>query len=133
MAIRRFLGAALAILALTACTGDGDHYANAEELAAEIERAGLGCKDAHEPRLGLRPPGESEAVCTVFGRSITIHVMEDDDGLERIKRFNSGGNDETPVVFWLYGANWFIATQAEDLMGPLEAELGGDRADNTDF
>jgi hypothetical protein len=121
-----------AAVGLGACTDSGQRYDNAGHLATAIERSSLGCENARPTRAPVRP-GETQIVCTVLGKSITLHVMEAEDGLERIRLFNSGGNDDTPTVFYLYGDNWFIATLAEDVLGPLEAELGGDRADNTDF
>jgi hypothetical protein len=122
----------IATVVLASCTGSGARYENAEHLASAIERSGLGCTDAGVPR-GFPPSGETQLVCTVEDKRITIHVMKQEEGLQRIKRLNSGGNDEVPRVFWLYGQNWFIATHHEDVLKVLEVELGGDVTDNTAF
>jgi len=130
----RIVALAIAFALLTAaCTDDGGRYDHARDIAAEIQRSGFGCA-LHPSDFRVRArPGDSSLTCKVLDAQITITVLESEEPFDSLRRVEAKAADDTPKIFWLYGDNWIIATQDEDVLAPLEAKLGGERADNTDF
>ena len=115
--------------------GSGDSYQEASEIAEVMNQEGITCdhfvNEGSSGPVWPVPEGESWGGCDVNGSGVAIYVLGDSDAFQVLKDGEAVASDDTPRIYWVYGENWFVATETAELRDEIHAVLGGGITDNT--
>lgn len=122
---------ACGVALLAGCSPDHERFDDGPAVAKVLRGAGIPCEYVPSEQLtGFPlqvPEGESWGQCG----GIAIYVLGDKDALAWLQDVRTDATDDIPRVYWVYGENWFVASQNESTRDRLAEALGGDTTDNT--
>ena len=121
------------VMLLGSCTPSHDRFENVADVADALEDGGVSCDlMPDEARIGPErelPEGQSWGQCG----TTAIYVLGDEDALSWLKSLESRTADDTPRLYWVYGENWFVATESRSGQEEVHDALGGETTDNSAF
>jgi hypothetical protein len=122
---------AVGLAVLSGCSQSNERFDNGPAVANALKDAGIACDyTPSETLTGFVipiPKAESWGLCD----GIAIYVLGDKDALKRLQEGQAASSDDTPRTYWVYGDNWFIASEDAPLRDRIADALGGHSTDNT--
>lgn len=111
----------LSILYLQTRPPSPKRYENVVCLAQALFKAGKGCTDLNQTLRGVpTAEGWDQGECTAAGAGVALHVSSNPKALRGLKKEPGG-----PVVYWVVGENWLIATESRAAAEEIRAATGG--------
>jgi hypothetical protein len=122
---------AAGLVMLAGCSPSHERFDSGQAVAEAVRDSGIPCDYRPDEELtGFLiqiPKGESWGQCD----GLAIYVLGNNDALQRLKEGQAVAADDTPRLYWVYGDNWFIATEYPSLRDRVAKVLGGESTDNT--
>ena len=103
-------------------------YSDVRALVRAIESEGVSCKDLQVSAPDPTPDIVDFGSCTMDGKTVNLHVYNNDDALQEHIEGNLAAEGKNPNYFTslVAGSNWVVDTYSDETSRRIQKAIGGE-------